>query len=157
MTTPWQELGYKPKLGLRPRSESLWLPRNDLFEDETQYEEQIQKKSYLFKYNHSDIFATLPVAKPASIELLEMILEHINRYHHISSPEINFAQHPLEAAARLVPEDLLLLAPRLNRLGEPKNIVWHLVAGAVAFPAHWQLKKKNEPSFGLNTRASATL
>ena len=49
--------------------------------------------------------------------------------------------HPLETAARMVPEDLLLLAPR-RRDGDSDILDWVLVAAALAFPAHWVLAEK---------------
>ena len=51
--------------------------------------------------------------------------------------------HPLDRAARLVPEDLLLLAPvPESAAGDASAVKWHLVAASLCFPAHWVLAEK---------------
>jgi hypothetical protein len=46
-------------------------------------------------------------------------------------------------AARLVPEDLLLLAPFADAATDDATAVkWHLVAASLCFPAHWVLAEK---------------
>ena len=140
MQAPWQKLGFQLKLGLRPRQESCWLPRKNLFGNDTERDEQIRLKQYLFAHNHADIFAAFPSVNAASLELLNMVCEHITEYHHAPQPKLDHTQHPLEAAARLIPEDLLLLAPR--RQNNPDDPSWHLEAAALAFPGHWVLAEK---------------
>ena len=140
MQAPWQKLGFQLKLGLRPRQESCWLPRENLFGSDTERDEQIRQKQHLFAHNHADIFAAFPSASTASAEMLQMVCNHITSHHHAPPPDIDHTQHPLEAAARLVPEDLLLLAPR--RQSNSDDPSWHLEAAALAFPAHWVLAEK---------------
>ncbi len=139
MQAPWQKLGFQLKLGLRPRQESCWLPRENLFGNDTERDEQIRQKQHLFAHNHADIFAAFPSASTASAEMLQMVCDHITSHHH-ALPDIDHTQHPLEAAARLVPEDLLLLAPRRQNNSDDPS--WHLEAAALAFPAHWVLAEK---------------
>ena len=140
MQAPWQKLGFQLKLGLRPRKESHWLPRENLFGIDTERDEQMRQKQHLFAHNHDDIFAAFPSASAASAEMLDMVCDHIAAYHNAPLPDIDRRQHPLEAAARLVPEDLLLLAP--HRQNDSNNLTWHLEAAALAFPAHWVLAEK---------------
>ncbi len=140
MQAPWQKLGFQLKLGLRPRQESHWLPRENLFGIDTEHDEQMRQKQHLFAHNHDDIFAAFPSASAASAEMLNMVCDHIAAYHNAPLPDIDRRQHPLEAAARLVPEDLLLLAP--YRQNDSDNPTWHLEAAALAFPAHWVLAEK---------------
>ena len=140
MQAPWKKLGFQLKLGLRPRQESCWLPRENLFGNDTERDEQIRQKQYLFEHNHADIFAAFPSASTASAEMLQMVCAHITSNHRAPLPDIGHTQHPLEAAARLVPEDLLLLAPR--RQNNSEDPTWHLEAAALAFPAHWVLAEK---------------
>ena len=140
MQAPWQKLGFQLKLGLRPRQESCWLPRKNLFGSDTERDEQIRQKQHLFAHNHADIFAAFPSASTASAEMLRMVCDHITSHHHAPLPHIDHTQHPLEAAARLVPEDLLLLAPRRQNNSDDPS--WHLEAAALAFPAHWVLAEK---------------
>ena len=140
MQAPWQKLGSQLKLGLRPRQDSCWLPRESLFGNHTERDEQILQKQHLFAHNHADIFAAFQSAGTASAELFQMVCDHITSHHHTPLPEIDHRQHPLEAAARLLPEDLLLLAPRHQNKSEDPT--WHLEAAALAFPAHWVLAEK---------------
>ena len=140
MQAPWQKLGFRLKLGLRPRQESCWLPRENLFGNDTERDEQIRQKQHLFAHNHADIFAAFPSANSASEEMLQMVCDHITSHHHAPLPDIDHTQHPLEAAARLLPEDLLLLAPRRQNYSDDPS--WHLEAAALAFPAHWVLAEK---------------
>ena len=140
MQAPWQKLGFLLKLGLRPRQESCWLPQESLFGNDSERDEQISQKQHLFAHNHADIFAAFPSASPACAEMLQMVCNHITLHHHAPLPDIDHTQHPLEAAARLVPEDLLILAPR--RQNNSEDTTWHLEAAALAFPAHWVLADK---------------
>ena len=140
MQAPWRKLGVQLKLGLRPRQESCWLPRDNLFGNDTERDEQIRQKQHLFAHNHADIFAAFPSASTASAEMLQMVCDHIKSHHHTPKPDIEHSQHPLEAAARLVPEDLLLLAPHHQNSSDTST--WHLEAAALAFPAHWVLAEK---------------
>ena len=140
MQAPWQKLGFQLKLGLRPRQESCWLPRENLFGNDTERDEQIRQKQHLFAHNYADIFAAFPSASTASAEMLQMVCDHITSHHHAPLPDIDHTQHPLEAAARLLPEDLLLLAPRRQNYSDDPS--WHLEAAALAFPAHWVLAEK---------------
>jgi hypothetical protein len=49
----------------------------------------------------------------------------------------------LDRAARLVPEDLLLLAPvPESAAGDTSAVKWNLVAASLCFPAHWVLAEK---------------
>jgi len=143
MDAPWQKLGFKLKLGLRSRPEADWLPVDDLFGNRSERDSQIRQKADLLANHHSDVFAALPSANLASTELLDMICDHLSTYHKAPPRSVDPQQHPLEAAARLVPEDLLLLAPK-PRPGQDINAApeWHLVAAALAFPAHWILAEK---------------
>jgi len=51
--------------------------------------------------------------------------------------------HPLDMAARLIPEDLLLLAPFQDvAVNDTDATKWHLVAASLCFPAHWVLAEK---------------
>ena len=147
MIPPWQKLGFKLKLGLRSRHESQWLPLKDIFGDNDERATQIDQKSHLFATKHAEVFSALPAAESASLELLELVYEHISKYHLSTPPPINPALHPLESAARSLPEDLLLIAPRyISNSSQSDAISWHLEAAALAFPAHWVLAEKmNQP------------
>ena len=68
MQAPWQKLGFQLKLGLRPRQESCWLPRKNLFGNDNERDEQIRLKQYLFAYNHADNYVKAVLALSQEIK-----------------------------------------------------------------------------------------
>ena len=120
---------------------------DDLFDDDTARRRQLSAKADLLDHRHEDVFSALPNSTAASVEVLKMITGHLVTNCPDISLNVDPSLHPLEAAARLLPEDLLLLAPCHSNNGTPASKVhWRLIAGALCFPAHWVLKKKmNKP------------
>ena len=155
---PWQRLGFELKLGLRARSEAEWLPSNDLFGNQAARAEQIALKTQLLAKYHQDVFSTMPNTNAAGDEVLTMVRQHLTAYHHDHAHDdhthdyhlhddriapADAGLHPLDRAARLVPEDLLLLAPFADAAKDEATAVkWHLVAASLCFPAHWVLAEK---------------
>ncbi len=140
---PWQKLGFKLKLGLRARDESEWLPYDDFFLDHAAREKQLNYKTQLLIERHDQVFSALPNSEIAGYEVLAMVGEHLTRYHDNNPPSPDKSLHPLDAAARMVPEDLLLLEPRHRENGGPGgDYDWCLVAASLCFPAHWVLAEK---------------
>jgi len=140
---PWQKLGYKLKLGLRVRAEADWLPFDDLFGDAAARGRQLQLKADLLAKRHNQVFAAEPDSDVAGAEVLAMVQAHLDTYHQAGSFPPAGDVHPLDAAARLVPEDLLLLAPRRrSNGGAAGDYDWCLVAASLCFPAHWVLAEK---------------
>ncbi len=142
---PWQRLGFKLKLGLRARDEADWLPYGDLFNDHLARDRQRAYKAQLLTNKHDEVFAALPGTAAAGREVLEMVQSHLAQFHDIKSadPHPNDHLHPLDMAARLLPEDLLLLEPRRrDRGGAGGDFNWYLVAASLCFPAHWILAEK---------------
>jgi hypothetical protein len=145
---PWQRLGFKLKLGLRARSEAEWLPSNDLFGNRAARAEQIGLKARLLAKHHQDVFSAMPNTNAAGDEVLTMVRQHLTTYHNDHEYDDRMAPvdaglHPLDSAARMVPEDLLLLAPFPESAADNTTAVkWHLVAASLCFPAHWVLAEK---------------
>ena len=139
--TPWERLGNKFTLGLRTRTEAEWLPFDDAFGDASRRQDQMTERNWLFDNFHNETFAALGGSEEAGAEVRDMVIAHLAE-HHGGTPEVPAADmHPLEAAARMVPEDLLLLKPR-PRKGDETLLDWTLLAAALAFPAHWVLAEK---------------
>ncbi len=146
---PWQKLGFKLKLGLRARNEADWLPHDDMFDDHAARDSQLAYKAQLLRNRHNKVFAALPGTEPAGYEVLAMVQAHLHQFHDTALPDFptNARLHPLDAAARLVPEDLLLLEPRRRANGGAGgDFDWCLIAASLCFPAHWVLgEKMNKP------------
>ena len=151
---PWQRRGPKFRLGLRARSEQKWLAHADAVGNADRRTAQIAEANHLLDTRHADVFAAPDQnrdgedALNASQEVLDMVQDNLRRFHPGTAPQARCDLHPLEAAARLIPEDLLLLAPRSRRDGNGVDdggsgfLDWVLVAAALRFPAHWRLADK---------------
>ena len=137
---PWQRLGSRFTLGLRACPADQWLAQSDAFGDDSRLTDQLRQKAELLNSCHSDVFAHMAAGDAASAETLRMVEEQL-RLQNRPVPTLAEGLHPLETAARMVPEDLLLLAPR-PRHDESGLKDWVLVAAALAFPAHWVLAEK---------------
>ena len=93
-------------------------------------ERDLALKAALLQDHHADVFAALdtPLVRSASNEVLELVLAAVG------DASIPAGLHPLDAAARLVQEDLCLL---VLRDGAP-----HLDAASLCFPSYWRLADK---------------
>lgn len=149
-TPPWQKMSSNLKLGLRVRDEENWLPFEDIFDNPMARPHQLATKLALLKNCHNEVFAALPSADATSEEVLKMVEAHLQAYHPRCSKPQAQSLHPLEAAARLVPEDLLIIEPRRGHNNKPSHQPdWCLVAGALCFPAHWKLQEKMNKSLAV--------
>ena len=88
------------------------------------------RKAVLLEERHGEVFAALdtPAVGAASLEVLELVLEATGQ------PVVPADLHPLDAAGRLVQEDLCLM---VLRDGAP-----HLDAASLCFPSYWRLADK---------------
>jgi len=88
------------------------------------------RKAVLLAERHAEVFAALdsPTVGAASEEVLELVLEATGTAH------VPSYLHPLDAAGRLVQEDLCLM---VLRDGAP-----HLDAASLCFPSYWRLSDK---------------
>jgi hypothetical protein len=88
------------------------------------------RKAVLLDERHAEVFAALdtPAVGAASLEVLELVLEASG------ADAVPSDLHPLDAAGRLVQEDLCLMA---LRDGAP-----HLDAASLCFPSYWRLADK---------------
>ena len=114
---PWLTMGTR---GLEP---SAWLlPDDDRASD-------LAEKARLLAERHAEVFAALdrPEVLAASQDVLALVVE-------ATGLEADRSLHPLDAAGRLVQEDLCLL---VLRDGAP-----HLDAASLCFPSYWRLADK---------------
>ena len=139
---PWQRLGPKFKLGLRARDEQTWLPHEDAFGDVDRRAAQIRFANHLLDSKRAEVFATTDADLNAAREVLVMVIDNLKFHHPGDPPQPLDHIHPLEAAARILPEELLLLTPRNRDNADETLPEWVLVAAALRFPAHWRLADK---------------
>ena len=101
-----------------------WLIADD------ERERDLLRKAVLLDERHAEVFAAIdtPAVGAASLEVLRLVLEATG--HPVVAADL----HPLDAAGRLVQEDLCLM---VLRDGAP-----HLDAASLCFPSYWRLADK---------------
>jgi hypothetical protein len=113
-------------MGLARVSETEWL----VLDDERPAE--LAERARLLAERHDEVFAALPGTEAAGEEVLGLVTGWLAaRGHDVArAPDV----HPLEAAGRLVQEDLVLMVERDGDL--------HLDAACLCFPSHWRRADK---------------
>ena len=152
---PFEDPPFRLSMGLLKIPEAEWFEIFDLQERAI----QMAEKRKLLANNQDDVFISDPSAIMASTEVLNLMLEYLPSIRpelysrgkdtiklepHTMfdgddwSTDLNTNKmHPLDLAARLVQEDLVIMFPP-----EEKKPGWWLAAGSVAFPSRWSLKEK---------------
>ncbi|MBK9180827.1 MAG: DUF3445 domain-containing protein [Acidimicrobiales bacterium] len=129
-------------MGLKPLDLDDWIqvgPERD---------EELALKRELLATRHDEVVGTLPGSEAASREVLDALVEHLARRFPelvVEVPEVDGEGrplHPIDAAGRLVQEDLCLHTPAADSAPV-------LVAASVCFPSRWRLAEK----MGLPIRA----
>ncbi len=118
-------------MGVRPLDLDHWLIVDDgLAADRAE-------KAVLLAERHADVVATLPGSEAPATEALRLVTDHLAAMG-VDRPDDPGSSHPIEAAARLVQEDLVLLERDAND--------WRLTAACVCFPTRWRLSAKRGQS-----------
>ena len=152
---PFEDPPLALSMGLQKVSNSDWFEIFDLKERALQLKE---KRNFLASI-HKDVFMADASALKASIDVLKLMLINLTTYQpDLYSLKNNIIKlkphkyfegeefltdlnangmHPLDLAARLVQEDLLIMLPP-----NKKQKGWWLAAGSLAFPSRWNLKDK---------------
>jgi hypothetical protein len=135
--------GRPPRLtvGLRALDLADWLEVDD------RRDEELRAKDVLLAERHDDVVATRPEGDAAAQELLELVIADVETRGLVelragdavdlqsgrSVPVVRL--HPIDAAARLVQEDLCVLVPDAGG-----RLV--LAAASVCSPSRWSLAEK---------------
>ena len=136
--TPYKNGKGGVQVGLEPISSSEWLEIDNLFLSE------IQNKKNLFNTKHKQVYQDTPESINSQKEVLESILENLLLYHpkHYEKAKKNLTFRdnltPLESAALLVQEDLLIMMP--------KDEEYFLSAASLCSPSNWSLREKFKKS-----------
>ncbi|MBM14577.1 MAG: hypothetical protein CMH75_00560 [Nitrospina sp.] len=152
---PFEDPPFVLSMGLLKIPDTEWFEIFDL----TERALQLLEKRRLLASIYKDVFMADASALQASICVLSLILENLttcrpdlyslNRNTIELKPHKNFAgekfsidlrmsgMHPLDLAARLVQEDLIIMMPP-----EKDKRGWWLAAGSLAFPSRWDLNDK---------------
>ena len=165
---PWLSGEFRWRLGMRPLDLDDWVQLGD------DYASQMATKAKARTQNPGTVFQALPEARPACAEVLDLLIEHLTRLwpgdfartHHSDDDDsddndgailnhrtgeripvrTSDGVHPLDAAGRLVQEDLIVLIADPHHPGphddpdEPAQLV--VGAGSVCLPNRWDLPSK---------------
>jgi dimethylamine monooxygenase subunit A len=124
------QASFRWRLGVRPLDLRDWIELGD------DADSAIAAKARLNAAHPATVFAAMDGVERESQQVADALLEHLHtrfadRYADaVLEPHL----HPLDAAARLVPEDLVLMVERDGRLV--------FGAGSVCFPNRWDLRSK---------------
>ncbi len=121
---------FRWRLGVRPLDLRDWIELGD------GADAAIAAKQRLNAAHPSTVFAALEDVEPEARQVADALLAHLQtRFpERYAAATLDAALHPLDAAARLVPEDLVLMVERDGRLV--------FGAGSVCFPNRWDLRSK---------------
>ena len=154
---PFEGPPFRMILDVDKTSEKDWFEVGDDIERSLQMKEKVR----LLASRHADIFMADDRALKASQATLDLMLDHLpvfwSDHYTRTDKTINLKArtgfkgsefaiestlsklHPLDFAARLVQEDLVIMLPPTPK--EDKK-GWWLGAASVAFPSRWSLKEK---------------
>lgn len=124
---------FRWRLGLRPLDLADWIEIRD------DHDAQMATKTEVLATHHDTAVVVDERdggVEPEATEVLDELVEHLRarfpeRYAHV---EPDRSVHPLDAAGRLVQEDLVLLVERHGALV--------VGGGSVCFPNRWDLRSK---------------
>lgn len=117
---------FRWRLLTRAIPESSWLQVDD------QRETYRTEKAALLATRLDDCVVHEPGSEAAAQEVLRLVLADL--LHRGIDTEVNGSLHPIDAAGRLVQEDLVVM--------ERKDRGWVLTSASVCFPTRWDLRSK---------------
>ena len=121
---------FRWRLGVRALDLDDWIERGP-YADAT-----IADKARLNDEHPDTVFAVLDDIEPEAVEVATALIEHLRRRwpDRYGDAVLDPNLHPLDAAARLVPEDLVLMVERNGELV--------FGGGSVCSPNRWDLRSK---------------
>lgn len=142
---------FRWRLGLRPLDLDDWLILDE------HYTAEIERKQEIMAANPATAFRVLADIEPEATEIRDAVVEHLRRLGDPRVGAIDTTLHPLDAAARQVQEDLVVLVERDGQLV--------CGGGSVCFPNRWDLASKvgrtmaeiHEPVAQLNDHLAAPI
>lgn len=140
---------FRWRLGLRPLDLEHWIEIDDRYDDEIAQKHQVMRRHPGTAFLVDDDAATTAACE----EVRDLVVEHLRTRvgGRLADVRPDGGLHPLDAAARLVQEDLVVMVERDGELV--------CTGGSVCFPNRWDLASKlglpmrdiHEPVARLNT------
>jgi dimethylamine monooxygenase subunit A len=127
---PYQGGTFRWRLGLRPLDLDDWIEIDDA------YDRDLATKARILAEHHGTVVVVAPGIEREATEVLDELVGHLRRRDpaRFAAPQVDRSLHPLDAAGRLVQEDLVLLVERGGQLV--------VGGGSVCFPNRWDLRSK---------------
>lgn len=129
---PWRETSgvFRWRLGVRPLDLADWIEIDD------HYEAEVTAKARIMAEHPATALVALDDAEPECAEVANAIAAHLrHRFpERCADLTLDTALHPLDAIARHIQEDLVIMGERHGRMV--------VVAGSVCFPNRWDLPSK---------------
>lgn len=157
---PWGERGsvvdgeFRWRLGIRSLDLAHWI---EFGTDSDGPDGWLAAKQRILDEQHATAFAALDGIEPEATEVAAAIVEHLAERAPNRPRDLDPTMHPLDAASRLVPEDLVLMVVRDGQLV--------FGGGSVCFPNRWDLRSKlgqtmsavHAPVAGLNEQLETNI
>ena len=144
---------FRWRLGVRPLDLANWLVITD------HYDAEVTAKAGIMADHPDTAFCVLDDVEAECSEVATAVIDHLHRHHpeRFGQSRLDPELHPLDAAARLVQEDLVLMVEREGELV--------FAGGSVCFPNRWDLRSKlgrtmaevHEPVTELNAQLGDTV
>jgi hypothetical protein len=110
---PYVGGAFRWRLGLRPLDLADWIEFGD------DADRQLADKARVCEQHHDTAFAVIDGIEPEAVEVLDALVGHLRRWFPERAEAVASLPpglHPLDAAGRLVQEDLALLVERDGQL-----------------------------------------
>lgn len=132
---PWLQRGFVVDGSFRWRLGTRPLDLDDWIEFGTDGDGWVAEKSDVMRDHADTAFAVIDDIEADCREIADALVEHLRRVvPDRVSVELDASLHPLDAAARLVPDDLVVMVERDGELV--------FGGGSVCFPNRWDLRSK---------------
>ena len=134
---PWRDPNavvageFRWRLGVRPLDEAAWF---EFGPDADGPDGWLAEKERVLAEHHDRVVVAVDDSMSECVEVADAIVDHLARHHPERPRTLMPGQHRLEAASRLVPEDLVVMVERGGRLV--------FGAASVCFPNRWDLPSK---------------
>ena len=133
---PWLHRGFvvdgsfRWRLGTRPLDPADWI------EFGADGDDWVAEKASVMRDHADTAFAVIDGIEPDCQEIADAIIDHLRRSApaRFGSATLDPALHPLDAVARMVPDDLVVMVERDGEL--------MFGGGSVCFPNRWDLRSK---------------
>ncbi len=125
---PFDGRPHRLTLGLRRLDLAHWL------EIDAHRDVELAHKQTLLAARHADVVAHVPAGKAGSAEALAVVQHWLAEHRPDLPRDADPLLHPVDAAGRLVQEDLCVMVR--------ETAGWTLAAASVCFPSRWRLADK---------------